>query len=86
LEYYTSTDFWQCLDDLPKPVQALAHKNFALLKENPRHPSLRLKRIDELWSVRVGINHRALGIDVANGRGIQWIWVGSHADYDKLIT
>jgi hypothetical protein len=84
LDYYTSSDFWQCLNDLPKPVQTLAHKNFALLKENPRHPSLHLKRIDELWSVRVGINHRALGIDAING--IQWIWVGSHADYDKLIT
>jgi hypothetical protein len=84
LEYYTSSDFWKCLNDLQKTVQALAHKNFALLKENPRHPSLHLKRIDELWSVRVGINHRALGIDAPGG--IQWIWVGSHADYDKLIA
>ena len=67
-------------------MQTLAHKNFALLKENPRHSSLHLKRIDELWSVRVGINHRALGIDADNGSGIQWIWVVSHADYDKLIT
>jgi hypothetical protein len=64
----------------------LAHKNFALLKENPRHASLHLKRIDELWSVRVGINHRALGIDADSGNSIQWIWVGSHADYDKLIA
>jgi len=55
-----------------------------LLKENPRHPSLQLKRIEELWSVRVGQHYRALGIDSLEG--IQWIWIGSHADYDKYIA
>jgi hypothetical protein len=55
-----------------------------MLKENPRHPSLQLKRIEELWSVRVGQHYRALGIDAPGG--IQWIWIGSHADYDKFIA
>jgi hypothetical protein len=44
---------------------------------------LRLKKIEELWSVRVGRHYRAVGIDVSDG--IQWIWIGSHADYDKFI-
>jgi len=68
---------------LPAAIRQLADKNYELLKANPRHPSLRLKRIDELWSVRIGRNYRALGIDVAGG--IQWIWIGSHAEYDRLI-
>ena len=83
MKHFSSSDFWQALDALPKKVQDLAHKNFALLKANPRHPSLQLKRIDELWSARVGIHHRVLGIDAPGG--IQWIWIGSHAEYDRLI-
>jgi hypothetical protein len=30
------------------------------------------------------MHYRAIGIDAPDG--IQWIWIGSHADYDKLIT
>jgi hypothetical protein len=69
---------------LPIEIRELANKNYELLKENPRHPSLQLKRIEELWTVRVGQHYRAIGID-ADG-GIQWIWIGSHADYDKIIA
>ncbi len=70
-------------DSLPADIRALADKNFKLLKSDPRHPSLHFKRIGALWSVRVGRHYRALGHDVANG--IQWIWIGTHADYDKLV-
>ncbi len=68
---------------LPEEIRELADKNYALLKTNPRHPSLQLKRIEDLWSVRVGHHYRALGIDAPGG--IQWIWIGSHAEYDKYI-
>ncbi len=44
------------LGNLPAEVRELADKNFELLKENPRHPSLQLKRIEELWSARVGMH------------------------------
>ena len=64
-------------------VRKLADKNYELLKADPRHPSLQLKRVGELWSVRVGLHYRALGIDVQGG--IQWIWIGSHADYERII-
>jgi hypothetical protein len=70
--------------ELPTEIQELANKNYQLLKENPHHPSLQLKRIEELWSVRVGKHYRAIGIDAPDG--IQWIWVGSHAEYDKFIA
>jgi hypothetical protein len=83
LKHFTSSDFWKALNVLPQSVQELAHKNFALLKTNPRHPSLNLKRIDALWSARVGLHHRVLGIDAPEG--VQWIWIGSHAQYDRLI-
>jgi hypothetical protein len=69
---------------LPPNVRDLADKNFQLLKSNPQHPSLHFKRINELWSVRVGAHYRALGIDVEDG--VQWIWIGTHAEYDNIIS
>ena len=69
---------------LPAAIRELADKNYELLKENAQHPSLQLKRIEELLSVRVGRHYRAIGIDAPGG--IQWIWIGSHADYDKFIA
>jgi len=53
--------------ELPAEIQELANKNYQLLKENPHHPSLQLKRIEELWSVRVGKHYRAIGIDAPDG-------------------
>jgi len=84
LKHFTSSDFWSLYGKLPREIRELADKSYRLLKENPRHPSLQLKRIEEMWSVRVGQHYRALGIDAPEG--IQWIWIGSHADYDKYIT
>jgi len=68
---------------LSSEVRAVADKNYELMRENPRHPSLHLKRIGDLWSVRAGIHHRALGVDVSDG--IMWIWIGTHDEYDKII-
>lgn len=84
MKHYTSSDFWDLYQKLSAEIRDLADKNYALLKANPRHPSLQLKRIEELWSVRVGQHYRAVGIDALEG--IQWIWIGSHADYDQFIA
>jgi hypothetical protein len=83
LKHYASSHFWSLYEKLPAEIRELADKNYELLKANSRHPSLQLKRIEELWSVRVGQHYRAIGIDAPDG--IQWIWIGSHADYDKFI-
>jgi hypothetical protein len=60
-----TTRFWQCFGNLPAPVQAVSKKNFELLKANPSHPSLHFKKIGKLWSVRAGMNFRALAIKMA---------------------
>jgi len=83
LRHFASSRFWSLYRDLPDEIRQLADKNFALLKANPRHPSLHFKQIGELWSARVGQNYRALGLDVEHG--IYWIWIGTHADYDALV-
>ena len=69
---------------MPKSVQQLADKNFALLKRDTQHPSLHFKKIDRFRSVRVGLAYRALGLEVPDG--ILWFWIGSHADYDRLVS
>jgi hypothetical protein len=84
VKHYASPDFWHCYQRLPESIRDLADKNFELLKADARHPSLRLKKVGEFWSARVGIGYRAVGRTVADG--IVWFWIGSHADYDQLIS
>jgi len=54
-----------------------------LLKSNPRHPSLHFKPVGQYWSVRVGLRYRALAVPVSEG--LVWFWIGTHAEYDRLI-
>lgn len=78
--------FWWHYRQLPKEVQELADKNFDLLRTDPRHPSLHLKkvgRIKQLWAVRVGAHYRALGSDKRDG--IVWFWIGTHEEYNNLL-
>lgn len=87
MKHFTLPRFWKYYRDLPDDIQDLADRKFELLKSNPRHPSLHLKRIgntQELWSVRVGLHYRALGRKRLEG--IMWFWIGTHAAYDKLIS
>lgn len=83
MRHLASPRFWRYYRALPEAVRKLADKNFELLKEDPHYPSLHYKKIDRLWSVRVGAHYRALGLD--SGDTIVWFWIGSHADYDKLV-
>jgi hypothetical protein len=83
VSHYAAPDFWKCYRALSPEIRDLADRAYNVLKDNPRHPSLRLKQIDRFWSVRVGLHYRALGIDVE--AGILWFWIGSHADYDALL-
>lgn len=85
MRHFASSRFWACLHSLPAEVQSLARGNFALLKSNPAHPSLQFKPVGNgrFRSVRVGLHYRALGVRVAEG--VQWFWIGSHAEYDKLL-
>jgi hypothetical protein len=64
-------------------VQQLARKNFQLLKDNPRHPSLQFKKLGNHWSARVGHHYRAIAVE--DDSGYVWVWIGTYAEYDKLI-
>jgi hypothetical protein len=82
--HYTTRRFWQYYNALPENVQQTADQCYELLKVDPSHPSLHFKKIgNKYWSVRAGLNYRALGVEVEGG--ISWFWIGTHAGYNKLI-
>jgi hypothetical protein len=83
LTHLASPNFWACYKALPKQVQEFANKSFALLKNDPHHPSLHFKKVGRFRSVRIGLSYRALGVDIPEG--VLWFWIGSHADYDNLV-
>ena len=58
MKHRATPRFWRCYNDLPKDVRKLADRCYALLKDNPSHPSLRFKKVGQFWSARVGLHHR----------------------------
>lgn len=79
-------DFITAFRDLPEAVKDLARKNYRLWRANPYHPGLQFKRVhptEPIYAVRVGRGWRALGL--LDNDTIAWFWIGSHADYDRLI-
>ncbi|GCL42918.1 MAG: hypothetical protein ACKPFD_06470 [Dolichospermum sp.] len=82
--HYTTERFWKYYNALPESVQQTADQCYELLKADKSHPSLHFKKLgNKYWSVRAGLNYRALGVEVENG--ISWFWIGTHTEYDKLI-
>ncbi len=79
----TTDRFWKCYGKLPEPVQKISKKNFELLKTAPSHPSLHFKKVGKFWSVRIGLNHRALAIE--DGKDFIWVWIGTHDEYEGMI-
>lgn len=87
MKSHTTRQFRELFSALPIRVQAQANESYRLFRENPSHPGLRFKQVHDsppTYSVRVGIGYRAVG--VLDADAIVWFWIGSHADYDKLIA
>jgi hypothetical protein len=82
--HFTSARFWACYNVLPEDVRAIADKQYALLRENPSHPSLHFKKVGKLWSARVNDRMRALA--VPDGEDFVWFWIGDHKEYDRLVA
>lgn len=88
MKSYTNKLFWQHFDDLPEHIKRQARRAYQRFKEDPYHKSLQFKRLKEkeqLYSVRIGRTYRALGLMKADLE-IVWFWIGTHAEYDKLIS
>jgi hypothetical protein len=84
---HTTRRFREALESLPEAVQRQARDAYQLFLRDPRHPSLRFKQVHPtrpIYSARINADYRALG--AREGGDIVWFWIGSHADYDRLIS
>ncbi len=84
-----SAGFWKDDDALPAAIRGRADKQFAQMKANPQHPSVRLKKIgdregQEVWSARITLKYRALAIKLPEE--FLWFWIGEHGVYDEMIS
>jgi hypothetical protein len=82
----TTSRFWEAYSELSEKIKLRARKAYELFEENPRHPSLRFKKVHAhrpIYSVRITRDYRAVGI--RKGESIIWFWIGSHEDYDRLL-
>jgi hypothetical protein len=83
---HTTARFREALRELPESVRRQARDAFRLFSENPAHPGLRFRQVHPtrpIYSARININYRALGI--REGETIIWFWIGSHDDYERLL-
>lgn len=83
----TTRRFREAFAGLPTQVQRQAREAYRLFRADPSHPSLHFKQVHSdppIFSARVGIGYRALG--VRDGNTIVWYWLGSHASYDKILA
>jgi len=80
-------DFLDAYRKLPADIREQARKAYRLFRDNPQHPSLNFKSIhptEPYYSVRISRGYRTVGI--RDDDVIIWFWIGSHSDYDKLIS
>ena len=84
MRHRASRKFWQFYRRLPEAIQRVANENYAVLKQAPKHPSLRFKKVGRFWSVRVGIHYRAVAVE--DGADLVWFWIGHHSEYERLLN
>lgn len=86
IESRTTRSFRTAFAALPGEVQTQARRAYQLFRADPAHPNLRFKKVEQtenVYSVRIGLGYRALG--VLDASVITWFWIGSHADYDRRV-
>lgn len=86
MKSFLTDDFFKCYRTVPEKVRRQAREAYKLWKVNPYHPSLHFKQVhrrDPIYSVRVSLHWRILGI--RQGETMAWFWIGSHDAYDQLL-
>jgi len=84
---HTTKRFREALRLLPQTVKRQAREAYRLFRQNPHHPGLYFKQVHPskpIYSVRISQDYRAVGI--RDGDEMIWFWIGSHTDYDALLS
>lgn len=82
----TVPSFWEHYGKLDRTIRGKAKKAYRLWADDPFHPSLRFKcinRSENIWSVRVTLGCRALGL--LDEDTVTWFWIGSHDNYEQFF-
>jgi hypothetical protein len=64
MESHTSEKFWKCFDELPAQIQIKAKALYPRWKDDPWDPVFQFRQIHTtlpIYSIRIGINWRAVG-------------------------
>nr|WP_087147296.1 hypothetical protein [Crenothrix polyspora] len=83
----TLPSYWEAYQELNQTIRTSARKAYCLWLENPFHPSLHFKcinREEDIWSVRITRNYRAVGI--LDNNTVTWFWIGNHDDYEQFFS
>ncbi len=83
----TTRSFRQTFAELPKQVQDQTREAYRQFKRDPNYPSLHFKKVHpelSIYSARINKNYRAVG--QLDGDIVIWFWVGSHTDYERLLS
>lgn len=83
----TLPSFWTAYRSLNEETRQRARKAYRLWVLNPFHPSLRFKcinREESIWSARISLAYRAIGI--LEGDTVTWFWIGNHDDYERFFS
>lgn len=83
---FTTAQFWKLYAALPEDAQRRADRTYELWQINPQAHGLYFKRVGKqrpVYSVRIGLDYRALGI--LEGDGALWFWIAPHDEYDRLL-
>jgi hypothetical protein len=82
----TTSHFWKLYNALSEDVQRKADKAYALWRIDPQGHGLYFKRVSRnrpVYSVRIGLDYRAVGL--LDGDTIIWFWIGPHDEYERLL-
>lgn len=84
MKSHITASFREAYERLPEFAREQARAAYRLFRENPNHPGLRFKPVaPPVYAARVGLHYRALG--QLHGDTIIWFWIGTHAEYDRLL-
>ncbi len=83
----TTSQFRKAFARLPEQVQEQTRAAYRQFQQDPGHPSLRFKKVHSglpIYSARISKSYRDVG--QLDEDTVIWFWVGSHAEYDRLLA
>jgi len=87
LKSHVNARFRRQFSNLPKRIQEQSRRAYRLFKVDPGHRGLEFKKLpphQDVWSARITDNYRAIGL--RQGDTIVWFFIGTHAEYDAMLS